>query len=154
MIRLRKAEISDLSILSTIDQECFPRGIAYSRAELRYYLSHSRTFSFVTESDEAGGISGFAIAETYLQKGLPIGHIITIDVRVSFRRQGIGGLLMDAVLSQLVAAGAREVRLEVSVENTVAQAFYRRSGFIQKGRIRGYYLGRLDALVMEKKIEA
>ena len=152
MIRLRGVEIADLDALFALDQECFARGIAYSRAELRYYLSRPRSFSVIAEDDANEDISGFAIAETYLEKGLPVGHIITIDVRASVRRQGIGRLLMDAVLAHLSVAATSEVRLEVAVENTLAQAFYRQFGFSTKGRIRGYYLGKLDALVMEKKM--
>ena len=153
MIRLRGAEIADLDALLAIDRECFRRGIAYSRAELRYYLSLPRSFSLVGEDEKPKQILGFAIAETYLEKGLPIGHIVTIDVRVSARRQGLGRTLMDSLLAHLAAAGAKEVRLEVAVENTLAQAFYREFGFSQTGRIRGYYMGKLDALVMEKKFD-
>jgi len=105
----------------------------------------------VAEDDVTGEIAGFVIAEAQLQKGSPIGHIVTIDVRSSSRRQGIGRLLMDAILTQLAEAGTSTVRLEVAEENDIAQAFYREFGFTQMGRIRGYYLGKLDALVMEKR---
>jgi len=43
--------------------------------------------------------------------------------------------------------------LEVAVDNDAAQAFYQRHGFVRTGRIPGYYLGRIDALVMEKSLQ-
>ena len=61
---------------------------------------------------------------------------------------------MDAMLDRLTSAGTAIVRLEVAIDNIDAQAFYRRLGFFQTGRIRGFYLGRLDALVMEKSLDS
>jgi [ribosomal protein S18]-alanine N-acetyltransferase len=152
VIRLRGVERTDLDALFAIDQECFRPGIAYTRAHLRYYFSHPRSISILAEDDETKAIFGFAIAESYLEKGSPIGHIITIDIRSSNRRHGVGRLLMEAILGQLSAVGAIVVRLEVAVDNVAARAFYRELGFRRTGRIPGYYLGRVDALLMEKQL--
>jgi [ribosomal protein S18]-alanine N-acetyltransferase len=152
VIRLRGVERTDLDALFAIDQECFRPGIAYTRAHLRYYFSHPRSISILAEDDETKAIFGFAIAESYLEEGLPIGHIITIDIRSSNRRHGVGRLLMEAILGQLSAVGAIVVRLEVAVDNVAARAFYRELGFRRTGRIPGYYLGRVDALLMEKQL--
>ena len=145
--------MADLDALFAIDQECFRPGIAYSRVELRYYLSRPRAVSILAEDDPDGAIVGFAIAETYLQKGLPVGHIITIDVRSSSRGRGIGRLLMDAIQAQLREAGATHIKLEVAADNDAAQAFYQRFGFAQTGRIPGYYMGKFDAFLMEKRLD-
>jgi [ribosomal protein S18]-alanine N-acetyltransferase len=153
VIRLRGIEIADLDALFAIDRECFRPGIAYSRADLRYYLGHPRSVSILAEEDATKAIVGFAIAETFLEKGKPVGHVITIDVPSSSRRQGIGRLLMESILKQLSAAGAIRVRLEVAADNGAAQTFYQQHGFCQTGRIRGYYMGTLDALVMEKRLD-
>ena len=152
MIRLRGVEIADLDALFAIDRECFRPGIAYSRVELRYYLSHPGALSMLAEDKASGVIVGFVIAETHLKKGLPVGHVITIDVRSSSQRQGIGRTLMDAMLALLREADVTTIRLEVAADNEVAQAFYRKFGFRQTGRIPGYYMGKLDALLMEKQL--
>ena len=154
MIHLRGVERSDLDALFALDQQCFRPGIAYSRADLRYYLAHPRSLSIIAEDDSTKAILGFIIAESYLEHGRPIGHIITIDVAPSERRKGLGGRLMNAMLDRLTGVGAAILRLEVAVDNIDAQAFYRRLGFSQTGRIRGFYLGRLDALVMEKSLDS
>jgi len=109
--------------------------------------------SVLAEDNATGTIAGFGIAETYLKRGMPIGHVITIDVRTPIRRQGIGSMLMDAILKRLRQAGAKAVRLEVAVDNNAAQSFYEQFGFSRTGRIPGYYMGKLDALVMEKRFE-
>jgi [ribosomal protein S18]-alanine N-acetyltransferase len=152
VIRLRGVKRTDLDALFAIDRECFRPGIAYTRAHLRYYLCHPHSISILAEDDETKAIVGFAIAESYLEEGSPIGHIITIDILPQNRRQGIGRLLIDAILAQLSAVGASIARLEVAADNAVARAFYRELGFKRTGRIPGYYMGRLDALVMEKSL--
>jgi ribosomal-protein-alanine N-acetyltransferase len=66
------------------------------------------------------------------------------------RRRGVGRLLMEAILEGAVCAGAEAMDLEVAVDNQQAQAFYREAGFVETGRLTGYYLGALDALTMRK----
>ena len=68
------------------------------------------------------------------------------------RRRGVGHLLLEEIERQLRATGATSILLEVAVDNTTAQSFYERHGFVRTGRIPGYYLGRIDALVMEKPL--
>lgn len=149
-IRIRPAGREDLAALLALDRACFRPGIAYSRAELQYFLFHPRSVSVVVEIGDE--IAGFAIVEFHLEKGLRVGHIITIDVAESQRRQGVGRILMDALLSRCREAEAILVRLEVAVDNAGAIAFYRWLGFTESGRIPGYYLGTLDALTMGLKL--
>jgi [ribosomal protein S18]-alanine N-acetyltransferase len=149
-IHLRAASQQDLRALHALDGACFPAGIAYSRAEMEYFLSHPHTIGLIAE-DEAGSLAGFILAErasTYR-----LAHIITIDVHADFRRRGVGRLLMETVESRLKAAKAEAIRLEVAVDNDAAQRFYVSLGYEVRGRIRGYYLGKLDALVMEKALD-
>jgi ribosomal-protein-alanine N-acetyltransferase len=151
VIHLRGVEREDLDVLFVLDRECFRPGIAYSRADLRYYLSHPRSISVLAE-DSTKHILGFAIVESYLEEGTRIGHLITIDVASASRRQGLGRILMEALLDGLRAIEAATVRLEVAIDNVDAQAFYLRLGFAKTGHIRGFYLGTLDALTMEKRL--
>jgi ribosomal-protein-alanine N-acetyltransferase len=151
-----------LETLYKIDQVCFAPGIAYSKAELRYYLQHSKSFTVVAEdtvvaesSDRniAGpSIAGFCTGQLYLHEGVRLGHIITIDVLPESRRQRVGRLLLTAVEEHFRANDVKSIRLEVAVDNPQAQNFYHAMGYETIGRIPGYYLGRLDALMMEKHL--
>ncbi len=151
MIRIRSVERKDLDELFTLDHQCFPPGIAYSRTELRRLTSSPSSISVAAE-DEAAKLAGFAIAELHLESGQRIGHIVTIDVVPTARRIGIGHALMRALLERLCDRGVILVRLEVAVDNEAAQAFYFRHGFVETGHIPRYYLGRIDALAMEKAL--
>jgi [ribosomal protein S18]-alanine N-acetyltransferase len=158
--RLRAVRPEDFEALYALDQTCFAPGIAWSKAELLYFLRHPHNFAVVAEGDQPGaggkepGIAGFAIAGTLRRRGSIVGRLITIDVRADARRQGLGHALMAAVEERLRAARAAAIILEVAVDNAPAQAFYERHGFARTGRIPGYYLGRIDALAMEKPLQA
>lgn len=143
---IRPAAREDLDALFALDQACFRPGIAYSKTELRYFLFHPRSVSIVAEDES--GITGFAIVEFLFEEGRRIGHIITIDVPAARRRGGVGRLLMGSLLNSCRESEAAVVRLEVAVDNEAAIAFYQRLGFTQTGRMRGYYMGKLDALTM------
>lgn len=137
--------------MHALDQACFPPGIAWSKAELLYFLKHSNNFAVVAESGEPE-LPGFAIAGTHRRRGSIVGRLITIDVRAHARRHGLGHALMEAVEERLRSARASAIVLEVAVDNAPARAFYERHGFARTGRIPGYYLGKIDALAMEKPL--
>ncbi|HVT99754.1 MAG TPA: N-acetyltransferase [Acidobacteriaceae bacterium] len=148
---LRAVSPDDLPRLYALDQACFEPGIAWSKAELLYFLKYPGNIGVLVE-DESGRLAGFAIAGKQRRQGALFGRLITIDVDASWRRRGVGQLLLQETERQLRTAGATAILLEVSVENLTARSFYERHGFVRTGRIPGYYLGRIDALVMEKPL--
>lgn len=148
---LRAVSPDDFPSLYALDQACFAPGIAWSKAELLYFLRYPGNIGVLAE-DESGRLAGFAIAGKQRRQGAVFGRLITIDVDSPVRRRGVGHVLLEEIERQLRAAGATAVLLEVAVDNATAQRFYERHGFIRTGRIPGYYLGRIDALVMEKQL--
>ena len=69
--KLRDYSPADFETLYEIDQACYPRGIAYSRTMLRWYLKQRGSFCVVAEADaepESGAagsiIAGFIIAQS------------------------------------------------------------------------------------------
>ncbi len=148
---LRAVSPDDFPNLYALDQACFDPGIAWSKAELLYFMKYPGNIGVLAE-DESGRLAGFAIAGKQRRQGSIFGRLITIDVDAQLRRRGIGHVLLEEIERQLRAAGANAVLLEVAVDNATAQSFYERHGFVSTGRIPGYYLGRIDALVMEKPL--
>ena len=136
--------------MHALDAQCFPAQIAYSRAELHYFLHHPRSESFIAE--EAGVIAGFCIVDWKLEARLRVGHFITIDVLPQRRRSGLGTTLMQAGEAYLHQLGCIAITLEVATDNTGAQRFYERQGYARTGRIPGYYADNSDALVMRKTL--
>jgi ribosomal-protein-alanine N-acetyltransferase len=150
MIRLRSFQTRDLAGLHRLDQVCFPREIAYSRAELRYFLTHPKCSCWIAEQPE-DKLAGFVIFERASRQH-PVGHIVTLDIDPVERRRGLGTLLMQTAEEQLKQEGTDVLSLEVAENNPAARQFYRSLGFEVRGRIAKYYGGKVDAEVMEKVI--
>jgi ribosomal-protein-alanine N-acetyltransferase len=66
-------------------------------------------------------------------------HISTIAVHPDWRGQGIGELLLVALLERSVHLRALQCTLEVRVSNEVAQNLYKKYGFENVGTRRRYY---------------
>ena len=147
-IKLREFREGEFESLWRLDQECFPRGIAYSQRELKYYMEAPGTFTVVAESGEE--IAGFLVGQRH-KRGL--GHVVTIDVSPRFRREGVGSLLMGEAESRLRTEGCHSIFLETAVDNLPAIAFYERLGYQTLRTLSGYYMGELDALLMGKRLD-
>src|SRR5262249_16591092 len=81
--------------------------------------------------------------------------VLTLAVAADGWGEGIGGALLDGLLTEAARRGCTEVFLEVRVDNDRAQRLYRGRGFIDIGIRRGYYQpSGTDALVMRRISEA
>lgn len=149
MLNIRAYVSEDFETLYAIDQACYPRGIAYSRNTLRWFLKQSESECVVAEID--GTIAGFIIAMSYqTDDGRLHGHIITLDVMPDFRRQHIGSKLVAECEKRMARQGVRTVELETARDNAAGIAFWQAHGYRTRGVLRGYYLGRHDAFWMTK----
>lgn len=84
-------------------------------------------------------------------------EIIMIGTRPQAQRRGVAGQVMAHHLAELAGRGIRQVFLEVAISNAAAQALYRRFGFTETGRRKGYYKrsdGVEDAIVMRRDFSA
>lgn len=82
---------------------------------------------------------------------LDVTHVLKVTVLPHFRRKGIGSRLLQSALQELQDKhmAIREVTLEVRASNNPAINLYRRLGFSERGRRRGYYRRPdEDALIM------
>ena len=76
-------------------------------------------------------------------------HITTIASHPDVRGQGVGELLLVALIHRAIEIGARWMTLEVRASNSVAQNLYRKYTFKEMGVRRRYYSDNgEDALVM------
>jgi ribosomal-protein-alanine N-acetyltransferase len=150
---IRDFQAADFDALWRIDQTCFPSGISYSRAELKFYMRRPSSFTLVAMGDPVGetsaNIAGFVIAEAGPRAR---GHIITIDVIAAARRFGVGSLLLRAAEDRLISAECRVVELETAVDNTSALSFYKRHGYSVMKTLPRYYSNGVDALALEKTL--
>ncbi len=82
------------------------------------------------------------------------GQITNIAVHPDHRREGLGYAIVQALLRHAKDCRLESVSLEVRVSNTAAIELYRKAGFVEAGRRRGFYQKPTeDALVMVCKIK-
>lgn len=143
---LRAYEPDDFEALYKLDQSCFPRGIAYSKTTLRYFLALPSAECLLAVEDD--DVAGFILNEV----DGPLAHIITLDVAEAHRRSGVGSLLLKAAEKNLAAQGVRTVFLETAVDNHAAVNFWSRHGYIKEGILKRYYLNRIDGYEMRKAL--
>ncbi|HVA95740.1 MAG TPA: N-acetyltransferase [Candidatus Dormibacteraeota bacterium] len=162
MIRLRPYQPADFKTLYRIDQQCFPRGIAYGRMEMAYYLRSEGVFCLLAEisenipgeetiekaNEEKNDVAGFILTE----QSASIAHIITLDVREHYRRRNLGSMLLQAAEREAAAQGALRIVLETATTNNPAIALWKKHGYRQSGTIANYYGRGLDALEMYKAL--
>ena len=152
--RVRRYDENDFETLYAIDQLCYAPEIAYSRAELRWYLAMRGAECWVAENAGAerssASIAGFIVATS---RGAH-GHILTIDVLEKFRRAGAGRLLLRRAEVELQKRGAREIWLETATDNDGAIAFWKNRGYVTRGRLPHYYPTGVDAFAMSKILAA
>jgi ribosomal-protein-alanine N-acetyltransferase len=147
-LTLRSYEPHDFAALYKLDQACFPPGISYSKTTLRYFLTMASADCVVAMED--GHVAGFIVSE----ENPPLAHILTLDVAEKQRRHGVGTALLGELESNLAARGVRTILLETAIENEAAVAFWKRHGYRIEAVLKRYYLGRLDAYEMRKRMPA
>ena len=95
-----------------------------------------------------GDADGFILIRVVMDEA----EILTLAVRPSARRRGLGAALTRAGAAAAASLGAERLFLEVAEDNDAARSLYEGRGFQVIGRRSGYYAaadgGRIDALVM------
>ncbi len=76
-------------------------------------------------------------------------HILNVTVELTHRRRGLGGMLIDGLITAVHGRPHDRYTLEVRVSNEAAIRLYRTRGFLDAGvRPRYYSDNREDALIM------
>jgi ribosomal protein S18 acetylase RimI-like enzyme len=152
VLTVRKYQPHDFERLLEIDRSCFVEGIAYSEAELRYFLSTPTAVPLVGLRGRE--LLGFIIADRFRPRraSRSVGKIITIDVVPAAQHSGLGTLLMSSAEAELKQAGCDYVSLEVAVDNEPALKFYKKHGYSVLKVLPRYYLDSIDGLLMGKRL--
>ncbi|MBI4715219.1 MAG: ribosomal protein S18-alanine N-acetyltransferase [Nitrospirae bacterium] len=146
MWTLSQAEEKDLEEIVAIEHDSFsdPWTPGMFRGELTNPYS-----SLWVARDGEGGMGGFVC---FWVVGDEI-HFLDLAVAPPFRRKGLGEFLIRESLEWGGERGAGTAFLEVRESNQGARGLYRKMGFEEMMRRKGYYRNpREDALVMMKRL--
>jgi ribosomal-protein-alanine N-acetyltransferase len=131
-VTVRPAAARDLDAVVAIERASF--GDPWSRESFESAIA-DRNLRFEVAAAPAGEVAGYIVY--WLAGGE--GELANIAVAPARRRDGIGALLLHAVLTVARTAGTGFVHLEVRESNMAARALYARFGFAEVGRRRAYY---------------
>ena len=145
---IRHAITADFEFLLEIDQASFASGVAYDAAELAYFMNRAGAETLVAEI--SGIIVAFLIMEVH--RNHRTATIVTLDVRQSERRSGLGSQLLKRSEEILADYGVESYDLQVDVTNGAAIRFYKKHGFTTIRTLRNYYANGNDAYLMVKDL--
>ena len=135
-----RIEQTHLAAIALLEEQCFHH--PWSAASLAL-LCTDTAFGFVCfDGDVAAAYGGML---TVLDEG----QITNIATAPAYRRQGLGAVVLSALLAHARERGLVSVTLEARVSNTPAIALYRKLGFLELGRRKNFYTQPTeDALIM------
>ncbi len=147
-VYLRDMTLADLPAVLALEEELFAPD-TWTAAMYRDELARTDTRHYLVAVD-GDQVVGYAGLIAYPEEA----HIATIGVTATAQGKGIGAWLLDTLLAE-ADTRSQVVLLEVRADNEVAQALYRRRGFTEIGRRRGYYQpSGTDAVVMSREVPA
>lgn len=148
--RFRAMEPADLDTIMPAEHELFPGDPPWTAEQFRSELDGvPETRWYVVAESEDGELAGYA----GLMAGIDTADVQTLAVLPGYRRQGLGGALLEALIAEARRRRVADVLLEVRADNEAALELYRRYGFEQIARRRGYYgNGRFDGLVLRLRL--
>lgn len=142
---LRQWKYEDILRISQLEKECFGQE-AWSYMML---VSSFETDTFTAIVAEDGGeIIGYG----GITSAFDAADIANLAVTEPYRRSGVGGAILNELLSVAQKKGAKKVFLEVRVSNTPALITYLKSGFTGVYTRARYYPDGEDCLVMAKEL--
>ncbi|MEA4911879.1 MAG: ribosomal protein S18-alanine N-acetyltransferase [Oscillospiraceae bacterium] len=130
-LTVRPAKAQDIAALAAVERLC--ERTPWSEAQLReeLTLAHARLFTALADGVPCGFVDMHIAADD--------AHINELGVDPGVRRRGIGERLMRAAEDCARREGCAVLSLEARQSNAAAAALYRKRGFRDVGRRRGFY---------------
>jgi [ribosomal protein S18]-alanine N-acetyltransferase len=141
---IAEARSQDVAAIAKLHAASFKRG--WDEVEFqtlfadRAVVAHRATIG--------GALTGFIVSRLAAGEA----EILSVAIAPNQRGRGFARPLLDLHLRRLAGLGARAVFLEVDEHNAPANALYRRAGFGEVGRRKGYYDGAATALVLRRDL--
>jgi [ribosomal protein S18]-alanine N-acetyltransferase len=135
-IVITDASIRMIDELYELEQQCFQEE-AFSKQQISYLLTDYNAVSLAAKINDR--IAGFIIGRIDIIRNQPVGHIMTIDVALLFRRKGVGQRLMQETEALFRQKGVKEIRLEAREGNTTAIGLYEKLGYKRISKLEHYY---------------
>lgn len=131
-VTYRRMTLADAEAVHQIELDTFPE--PWSLESFQNEMTRNVCARYIV-AEEDGRVLGYAGAWLVLDEG----HVTNVAVSRERRGQGVGENLMRALMQYAANLGVQYMTLEVRKSNLIAQALYRKLGFIQLGVRKRYY---------------
>ena len=145
---IRQAKLYDVPALARIEDDSFDA--PWSAKEITNDVTAGGDIyvAVATIGDERAGYGEIRMVAGESQ-------VYNMAVAPQFRRQGVGEALLEHFIKVSEERGCRCLTLEVRAGNEAAMELYKKLGFHEVGRRRGYYQkGGEDAVLMDLDLGA
>jgi len=148
-LRIGLARRDEAAAIAELSRELIEGGLPWSwnAQRVRYYIENRD--SAVLAARDRRRLIGFAIMEFFEERA----HLSLLAVLPGYQKLGVGKRMLEWLEASARTAGIFAVHLELRAGNDGARRFYERLGYAEKGRRRGYYAGREDALCMARDLK-
>lgn len=143
-IVIRKMQREDLPEVCAIEKDNF--SLPWSEKSFLESMERNDTVFLVALNGEevAGYLGCYCVAGE--------GEITNVAVKSSYRRQGIGGKLLETLYEEAKVLHTQEFFLEVRESNEAAIGLYARQGFVKEGVRKNFYEKPVEnAVIMWKR---
>ena len=143
-IIVRKMQPEDLLQVCEIEKDNF--SLPWSEKSFLESMERNDTVFLVALNGEevAGYLGCYCVAGE--------GEITNVAVKSSYRRQGIGGKLLETLYEEAKVLHTQEFFLEVRESNEAAIGLYARQGFVKEGVRKNFYEKPVEnAVIMWKR---
>lgn len=137
LVSLRTGDARDVALVDALMTAAFdPRfGEAWTRSQCLGVLAMPGVRLTLAAVDDVP--AGFAMVRSVADEA----ELLLLAVAPPYRRRGIGGALLRAVIAEAQGSGIADLHLEVRAGNEAVQ-LYQAHGFAKVGERRSYYRGR------------
>ena len=160
-IRIRDAAAGDLPIITEIYRESVLNGLATYELEppsqdemaARFAAIANQNYPYIIAEDEAGKVLGYAYASPFRTR--PAYRDLAEDsiyVAPESRGFGVGGTLLDALMSATASLGIRQMIAVIGGASPASIAVHEKAGFKHVGRMpaSGFKFGKwVDTVLMQ-----
>jgi ribosomal-protein-alanine N-acetyltransferase len=147
-VEVMPARLEEATQIAVLSRDIIEAGLAWvwtPRAVAREIL---RRDTEVIVARLEGRILGFA-AMRFLDDDA---HLLLLGVVPAHQRSGLGRQLLEWLEKCADTAGITRIQLQVRADNMRARAFYRKLGYREVRRLRGYYQRVEDAVQMVRDV--
>lgn len=138
---IRNANVKDIDAILALEQDVFPEGTNIGYQGLRRDISeHAPSVKLAVSEDELVGCVRGSLYPSRLTPGRCYGDITSLGISTEHRRQGLGKLLLQEMISEMQSEDPTGIMLHTRVSNMAMQGLATEQGFTIERTSENYYV--------------